>query len=384
MSAPAARIIPAWTQWLRSRSLAEAFESGADNFLLLRFLAASMVIYGHSYPLSGMHKTDIFARVDFGADAGNTAVRLFFCISGFLVTGSLVRWPNMFAFVKARALRLFPAYAACLILCAMVLGSLLTSLPIGEYLHQPDVVRYVSGNLSLCEVRFVLPGVVFSNTEAGTVVNGSIWTLPGEATMYLWLAALGLLRIFHRPWLATAAVLFVVALAANYWLSLPALVTDERYVPFAAMFAIGAIAYLQRRHVPLSHGGMLCLAVLAWASHGTVIYPWMIASAEAYFCFWFAYCIPWHGFNRFGDYSYGIYLWGYPCEQLMVRWLGHPRPLEIVLLAFPLALILAVASWHCIEQPALRLKKVPITTRLIASILRQFGRFPSKNSNPAG
>ena len=79
--------------------------------------------------------------------------------------------------------------------------------------------------------------------------------------------------------------------------------------------------------------------------------------AQAYFCFWFAYCLPWHGFNRFGDYSYGIYLWGFPCQQLIVLWLGHPRPGRITLLALPLALFFAIASWHLIERPALRLKR---------------------------
>lgn len=343
---------------MRWRTLSDAFDGGVDNFLLLRFVAATMVVYAHSYPISGMHKLDIFARSGIGADGGNIAVCLFFCISGFLVTGSLTRWPNVLAFIKARALRLFPAFAICLLLCAYVLGPLITALPFGTYVRHPAVLGYVTGNLGLRDVIFALPGVSFGSAEPHDVVNGSIWTLPAEASMYLWLAALGLIGIYRHKWLATCAVLALMPVAAHFWLDIPMLIADQRYLPFAGLFALGSLCYLQRKHVPLGHGWMLALAAFAWLSYGSWFYNYLLAIAEAYFCFWFAYCLPWYGFNRLGDYSYGIYLWGYPCEQLVVRWLDHPRPAQISLLAFPMALALAMASWHFIEQPALRLKKL--------------------------
>ena len=381
MSAPALRVA---SSWLSQRSLGEAYASGIDNFLLLRFLSATLVIYAHSYPLSGMRKVDAFVRSGFGVDGGNIAVCLFFCISGFLVTGSLARQRDVFAFLKARALRLLPAYLACLLICAYVLGSILTTLSLRDYLHNDEVARYVAANLSLREMHFVLPGVIFSNAEAGAVINGSIWTLPAEATMYLWLAALGLLGIFRRAMLATAVVLVLVPLAGHEWPAFPALITDARYLPFAGMFVLGTIAYLQRKYLPLGHGWMLAVIVGAWTLHGTAAYPYALATAEAYFCFWFAYGLPWHAFNRLGDYSYGLYLWGFPCEQLVVHHVGHPRPLLIALLAFPLALVFAVASWHCLEQPALRLKKVAIITRITAILRAWIARVTTTESNPTG
>ena len=68
--------------------------SGVDNFLLPRFVAASMVIYTHSHALSGMRKVDIFVHAGWDTNAGGIAVDMFFCISGFLVTGSFMRWPT--------------------------------------------------------------------------------------------------------------------------------------------------------------------------------------------------------------------------------------------------------------------------------------------------
>ena len=340
-------------QW---RSLSGAFEQGDDNFLLLRLIAASMVIYAHSYPLSGMHKADIFVRNGWGTNAGAIAVNLFFCVSGFLVTGSLVRWNNTVAFIKARALRLFPAYAVCLLVCAYMLGPAVTSLPLDAYLHNASTHSYVTGNLGLRHMQHTLPGVFESLPYTGAV-NGSIWTLPAEATMYLWLAALGTFGFFRRTWLATCAVLALALVASRYWLDMPVLSVNPRYLPFATMFAIGVLAYLHRSRIPLGHLGMLASVTVAWATHRSIFGNATLLLAQAYFCFWFAYCVPWRGFNRLGDYSYGVYLWGFPCQQFVVLWLGHPRPAQICLLALPMALALALVSWHVVEQPALRLKK---------------------------
>jgi len=79
---------------LHWRMLADAYTQGVDNFLLLRFVAASMVIYTHSHALSGMRKVDIFVHAGWDTNAGGIAVDMFFCISGFLVTGSFMRWPT--------------------------------------------------------------------------------------------------------------------------------------------------------------------------------------------------------------------------------------------------------------------------------------------------
>lgn len=355
---------PPARSWSRWRTLADAFDTGPDNFLLLRFIAATMVIYSHGYPLSGMHKTDIFVHAGLGADGGFIAVSMFFCISGFLVTGSLARWPNVLAFLKSRFLRLYPAFAVCLILCALVFGPLLTTLPLREYFRQDAVRTYVVGNLGMTSVHFVLPGVSFGSGSEHDVVNGSIWTLPGEASMYLWLAALGLLGIFRRTWLATCVLVIAIPIMLLQGANFPMLVADARYVPFACLFAIGSLAYLQRRFIPLGHAWMIGFLLLAWLLRNGIFYSYALAATEAYFCFWFAYCLPWNGFNRFGDYSYGIYLWGYPCEQLIVRWMDHPRPGQIAFFAFPLALAMAMMSWHVVEKPALRLKRIRLFPRM--------------------
>ena len=60
---------------------------------------------------------------------------------------------------------------------------------------------------------------------------------------------------------------------------------------------------------------------------------------------------------RFGDLSYGLYIYGWPVEEA-VMWLsgGHAPWWQVFLCALPGAAILAFLSWHLVEHPMLRLK----------------------------
>ena len=72
--------------------------------------------------------------------------------------------------------------------------------------------------------------------------------------------------------------------------------------------------------------------------------------------------------GRWGDFSYGLYLYGFPSQQLVNEVLGgKASALQNALLAFPIALVCAVLSWHLVEKRALRLKPRSGTRRLVAS-----------------
>src|SRR5260370_169099 len=75
---------------------------------------------------------------------------------------------------------------------------------------------------------------------------------------------------------------------------------------------------------------------------------------------------------RFGDLSYGIYIYGWPAEEGAV-WLlgGQAMWWQIFLVSLPAAAALAFLSWHLVERPALRLK--PAGRRPPASPRREAG-----------
>ena len=71
--------------------------------------------------------------------------------------------------------------------------------------------------------------------------------------------------------------------------------------------------------------------------------------------FWLAY-VP-RGFllefNKLGDYSYGVYIWHYPIEQVMRTNLGDVSAMQLYLTSLPIVLPIAIVSWHFVERPSL-------------------------------
>ena len=69
-------------------------------------------------------------------------------------------------------------------------------------------------------------------------------------------------------------------------------------------------------------------------------------------------CGKWVPIYHRGDYSYGVYLYGYPIQQAIVTVAPSvTSPLLHFAITLPLVTLVAVFSWHCIEKPILRLRK---------------------------
>jgi peptidoglycan/LPS O-acetylase OafA/YrhL len=74
---------------------------------------------------------------------------------------------------------------------------------------------------------------------------------------------------------------------------------------------------------------------------------------------WFAFNrrIPLQRWGRFGDFSYGLCVFGWPVQQTIIHFAGNQiTPGMLFMTAFPAALCLAMASWYLVERPFLRLK----------------------------
>ena len=97
----------------------------------------------------------------------------------------------------------------------------------------------------------------------------------------------------------------------------------------------------------------LCIAILAGACVVPVL-PYVLPFALPYVLF----CLAFHPMIRFprprADLSYGVYLYGFPIQQLFVCFL-RPAPLALFVLTLPCALLCAAMSWYSVERPALRL-----------------------------
>jgi len=298
---------------------------------------------------------DFVRRANIGDDVytGSLAVDVFFVISGFLVTSSYLHRDDLGLFLKSRALRVLPAYAACLVLIAFGLGAIYTELPMWDYLTAPETRDYVITNMQLGDLRWTLPGV-FTHNPHPNAVNGCLWTLPAELRMYAWVAILGSLGLLRRRWIAnvTLGALCIIGIYN------PGIMPQAAFLHLAGFFLFGAFCYVNRRWVPISDWLLLALVALTAISLHGPMGLWALSGTLAYGSLWFAYRPNFHFFNRFGNYSYGLYLWGFPIEQAVAHWFGVPtEPMLIFALSLPLALLCAILSWHLVEKPALNLKR---------------------------
>ena len=104
---------------------------------------------------------------------------------------------------------------------------------------------------------------------------------------------------------------------------------------------------------------MLCvLSGLGPAALRVVV--WTVCAV--YLCYWFAYALPPLGrrLTRLGDASYGVYIWAWPVQQTTIELMGgDPSPWAVIAITTPIVWLLAQASWHLVEAPALKHKPRP-------------------------
>lgn len=333
----------------------------ANLFDVLRFLAATIVIYSHCFPLSG-RGDDLFASVS-GLTAGTFGVSLFFVLSGFLITRSYLNTSSIVSYTQARCLRILPGLAFSLIVTAFVIGPLCTSFELRQYLSSPLTFDFLA-NVFLFPIHYQLPGVFVGNPLSGAV-NGSLWSLPVEFLMYGAVLVLGVLGILRSPLLVVCVTMVVVALDCVFFsrpqfahrVELTVLVGPA--VNMAVYFLLGGCFYLYREKIPRDWRLAVSAALIWWFSFKS---PQMRMAGYCTLPYLFFYCAalpikPLRRFARVGDFSYGLYVYAFPVQQAMVQFLGAAQPIERLFGAsFVVTLLLAVLSWHIVESPAMKLK----------------------------
>ena len=322
------------------------------NFDALRLSAASAVIFGHSFLF--FEPSDHLS--EFAGTLSICAVEIFFIISGYLVTQSFDRSRGWLRFVLARSMRIFPGLIACVLVSAVVLGPAFTKLALSEYFANSTVLYFVVYNSFLDVQSFpFLPEVTFYPGDLGPVINGSLWSLPFEYACYGIVLIFGVLRRLNG-W--TASILIAITSAS---LSFHIL---DNYTWTLSYCAAGMGMYFLRKQRPV-RGWPACVAGLAVViGHYYGLLPYAFFPIfGAYFIIYVALDAPFNFKNatRFGDLSYGIYLYGWPALEIAIYILGgEPRWWQIFTLALPMAAILAWLSWHAVERPTLRWKNVQL------------------------
>ena len=283
---------------------------------------------------------------------------MFFLVSGYLVTGSAIRTRALSTFLLFRIFRILPALFVEVTLSALVLGPWLTEKSLSEYFSNPNLYKYFLNIIG--RAHFFLPGLFLKNPFP--FVNVNLWTLRPEFYCYIFMAIMILSgvvfskRNFTIVCALTVVATFIYELHGGQLYNFLGL-ADWKMLILA--FILGCLAYHWNDWFIISKRNALIALLIASAAF---MYPPMIMIGFLMLIYIVIYIgaqkIYLPGFLRRGDYSYGIYLFGFPIQQTLVYFLPveYRHGINILVLGLPLTLGFAMLSWNFVEKPTLKLK----------------------------
>jgi peptidoglycan/LPS O-acetylase OafA/YrhL len=319
-------------------------------------------------------------------DFGRFAVVIFFAISGFLVTPSLLRTGSVVNYAVNRSVRIFPGLIVNVALTILVLGPILTTAPLRSYFSDPQTYLYAKNILTL--VVNDLPGVVGSDGNQVSV-NGVLWTLHFEVLCYILLGMLGALGLLSRRtyvfllWCIAYAIYLAIWMTPSFAAVLP-----HRFSTFISLFVYfgsGVLLYLFRSFIPFSPILACAAIVVALVALPLGGGPWVMPICLPYLMVFCGLSALPGKMPLKHDLSYGVYLIHAPIllafsltlPNMHIWWVG-------AIVVFLITLVLAYTSWVGVESPALSKKKAVSNwaQRCIKPIALLFGARTSNQTEP--
>jgi peptidoglycan/LPS O-acetylase OafA/YrhL len=339
----------------------------------LRAIAVLMVFYTHFTPWN----------YQFNLPWGDSGVDLFFVLSGFLITGILLKCRRFIEvdgqsalmtvrrFYARRFLRIFPAYYGMLLVCTILAHGLTSGVSPWLWSYTLNLYR------------------ALVNNDWGSPIS-HLWSLAVEEQFYLvW--PLVIILVPKRQLLRVIVFAILVGLAAKLIIAL----ISERSFPAVRYFTLscldtlalgallayfvehkGLIAISKSREVKwllwfslpmVIVGSILSFAdftplklVLPFMFGRTLLFGWLIIKAAQGFSGLAGYVLALPPVTYLGKISYGMYLFHKPIPYFM-RTLGVPsdlfHPIVMFFVYTIFAIIIASLSWHFFESPINSLKR---------------------------
>ncbi|MGC7992837.1 acyltransferase family protein [Salmonella enterica] len=335
--------------------LSEYLKRGNNNLDLARIVLALMVIVGHSaalHPRGGwVDPVSLFFPFTY---SGALAVKGFFLVSGILVANSAMDKKDVQSFLLARFLRIFPGLLFVVIIIAFIIGPLFSILPINEYFGTLEPFKYVAGTITM-RVHYFLPGVFIGNADGGSV-NGSLWTIPYEVSMYCVMIGMFYLSGFNKKIITITSLIVILS---PVFMASPVLGTasSAEIYPLQSCFFTGVLFAVYKDKLKIN----LLLPVLF-----ALFYMSFRNDALMYISFYLSFSI----FVVFvsgtelikrikikKDISYGVYLWGFPVQQSISYMLNDISTIYHIILSIAITIPIAYFSFVFIESPTIALSK---------------------------
>lgn len=339
-----------------------------NNFSVIRLTATLFVFMGHMGEILGMSPPYLGAL-----PIHELGVMLLFLISGYLITQSWLSDPHPLRFAVRRFFRFWPPFAVMVLIMVFVTGPLLSDLGVQGYFH--SWYKSYLENLRFYMV-YAQPGV-FTDLPLANATNGSLWTMPVEAVLYIVTPLLlTLLRVKSRSRTSFRLMGGLTAVTVGFDLCLRTFFAGSAAVFYGTnwiaafhlitIYVIGMFYTYEevRKYLNLQVGCVAMLLLLFTQIVSDPLQHLLLYLVYPYFIFSFVFAPKplFKNFSRKIDLSYGIYLYGFFFQQLLVSWqqrngndLGYMGTFGLSLL---LTLAASVLSWYLVEKPS-----------------QQFGRF---------
>lgn len=344
--------------------LGELSTSRRNNFDFIRFVFSCCVIFTHTYIIT---KSDLvepfYALTQRQIALATLAVNGFFVISGFLICASWMQSRSTRDFFWKRVIRIYPALVLATLFCILIAG------PLGAQNIREYFSLRTTHTFFLRQILFHKDPLLYGTFKSsGTPDNvmGSVVTLRFEVAAYIALASMGIVGLLKKR--VVVLVMLAFFLIAYNWTNfpkwnwqMPFFGAPGDYFPrLPTYFLAGMSFYLFRDKIP--HARLFASACAVSLVGSCLIgrgMHFLLPICGSYLLFYFTYSRTFqiHNFAKNGDFSYGIFLYGYPVAQILWHYFPNVQnPLLQFVMATIASCVLAAFSWHAVEKRALKLK----------------------------
>ena len=245
---------------------------------------------------------------------------------------------------------------------ALILGPLLTVFTLRDYFASPLFHAYWLNIVGY--IRFQLPGLFLDNPDPN-MVNRQLWTIPVELKCYLAITGISLIGFSRKKWRMLALLALCIAAFPVIDLAKGQDPFGIDNVPAKALiesFLAGVTIFLFKDDLSLSRGLFLLSVALTFLCLSNRYASYIACMPIAYLTVYLGLTnTPRTLVSRIGDYSYGLYIYGYTIQQayaflfpgFRVWWANIAASLTA-------AFICAALSWHFLEKPVLENRKYAV------------------------
>lgn len=337
------------------------------GFDTVRLVAACGVMLHHSLGIEMdiVHDDPLYTFSHGYTHLGIMAVAVFFSISGFLVTPGLMKSGNVLEYLSRRFMRIMPLLTVVVLVTALIIGPLLSSLPARDYYAQPATWAYLKNITTSLSLE--LPGIV--NHSGTSAVNAPLWTLRFEWLCYLIVALASVTLVLrHRVLFLVFWLVCIAAFPILHGFTGPEELNSQAstllylFAYFGAGVTLALFADRIAQTRLLVGAALIMLTAALGLGLGVLLAPILVT----YIAVGLGVTrVPWSDFLNRADLSYGIYL----THSIVLTILINIHEFRSAAALFAACLVLsfgiALATWTFIEKPALAHKS------LLANLVRQ-------------